>query len=100
MWRQVVQHSPDRLAPAPLCLLGMSAWVAGQGALQNCCVERALELDPDYSMAWLLSDINRRCLPPAYWDRLARQFRREPSLMTGCPADRLAVPGGRAAGGR
>jgi hypothetical protein len=83
LWRQVVAQSPDYLAAAPLCLLGMSAWVAGQGALQNCCVERALELDPQYSMAWLLSDINRRCLPPSYWDQLSREFRRERALMAG-----------------
>ena len=27
-------------ASAPLCLLGMAAWVSGNGALQNCCCDR------------------------------------------------------------
>jgi hypothetical protein len=63
----VVTRVPPVLAPAPLCLLGMAAWVSGHGALVNCCWERVSQLDPDYSMAKLLSDIGERGIPPSIW---------------------------------
>ncbi len=83
LWQHVVVRTPPWLAPAPLCLLGISAWVAGNGALQNCCIERVERIDPDYSMASLLADINRRALPPSYWDQLLREFRRHPDMLAG-----------------
>ncbi len=54
LWQQVVARTPSWLASAPLCLLGMAAWVSGNGALQNCCIERVDRIDPSYSMATLL----------------------------------------------
>jgi len=71
LWQQVVARAVAPFELAPLCLLGLSAWIAGDGALQNCCVERALRLDPDYSLAGLLDEINLRALPPSFWDQLA-----------------------------
>jgi hypothetical protein len=83
LWQQVVARTPPWLASAPLCLLGMAAWVAGNGALQNCCLERMDRIDPTYTMADLLADINRRALPPHYWDELLREFRRHPEMLAG-----------------
>ncbi len=83
LWQQVVARTPAWLASAPLCLLGMAAWVAGNGALQNCCLERVDRIDPTYTMADLLADINRRALPPRYWDELLREFRRHPEMLAG-----------------
>lgn len=71
LWQQVVARAVAPFELAPLCLLGLSAWIAGDGALQNCCVERALRLDPDYSLAGLLDEINLRALPPSFWDQMA-----------------------------
>jgi len=75
LWGQVVARTVAAYAPAPLCLLGMAAWVSGDGALQNCCSDRAQRLDPAYSMAALLEDINRHALPPSVWDRMAADLR-------------------------
>jgi hypothetical protein len=83
LWQQVVSRTPAWLASAPLCLLGMAAWVSGNGALQNCCIERVEQIDPTYSMASLLADINLRALPPRYWDELLREFRRHPEMLAG-----------------
>jgi Domain of unknown function (DUF4192) len=83
LWQQVVSRTPPGLAAAPLCLLGMAAWVAGNGALQNCCVERVEQIDPSYTMASLLSDINRRAIPPRCWDELLAEFRRHPDMLAG-----------------
>ena len=77
LWSQVVARAVPPLQPGPLCLLGVAAWIAGNGALQNCCSERARQLDPDYSMAALLDDINAGALSPSVWDGLATDMRRE-----------------------
>jgi hypothetical protein len=77
LWAQVVARAVPPLGPGPVCLLGVAAWIAGNGALQNCCSERARQLDPDYSMAALLDDINAGALSPSVWDGLAVGLRRE-----------------------
>jgi hypothetical protein len=74
LWTQVVSRTLSPWEPAPLCLLGMAAWITGNGALQNCCADRARRLDPSYSMAGLLDEINQRALPPSCWDELASQL--------------------------
>ncbi len=83
LWHRVVAQVPPELATAPLCLLGVAAWAAGEGALLNCCYERVLGLDPAYSMGQLLADVASRGLPPASWDALAAQLRRELGLSSG-----------------
>ena len=68
LWQQVVSRAEEALASAPLCLLGMAAWVSGQGTLQVCCIERVRAIDPDYTMTELLEDINDRAIPPSFWE--------------------------------
>jgi hypothetical protein len=75
LWGQVVSRSVAPWELAPLCLFGMAAWISGDGALQNCCADRALGLDRSYSMAGLLADINHRVLAPSSWDSMAVELR-------------------------
>lgn len=70
LWQQVVERSVAPFEAAPLCLLGMAAWISGQGTLQVCCVERVQAVDPDYSMGDLLAEINQRAMPPQLWDEM------------------------------
>jgi hypothetical protein len=77
LWGSVVSRVPPVLAPAPLCLLGMAAWVSGHGALVNCCWERVSHLDPDYSMGKLLSDIGERGIPPSIWQEIKDDMQAE-----------------------
>lgn len=74
LWSRVVAHATAEWAIAPLCLLGLAAWIAGNGALLVECVERALATDPSYSLAHLLDDVQRRCLPPWAWDDLKAEL--------------------------
>jgi Domain of unknown function (DUF4192) len=67
LWGGVVARVPPTLAAAPLCLLGMAAWVGGSGALLNCCCERLAHVDPSYSMGRLLCEISAQALPPSLW---------------------------------
>jgi hypothetical protein len=95
LWTQVVARTVPPFVAAPLCLLGMAAWISGNGALQNCCSDRAARVDPGYTMAQLLGDINRRALAPRYWDLLAADLRRETRRSVGEGPWPVASPGVR-----
>lgn len=83
LWADVVAVTPPSLAAAPLGLLGLAAWISGDGALQNCCVERLEQLDPSYSLGALLSDISARALPPSLWDQIQVELRAELGVLAG-----------------
>lgn len=83
LWAQVVAVAPPGLASAPLCLLGLAGWISGNGALQNCCVERVRKIDPGYSLGGLLDDISARALSPTLWDELQDELRAQLGLLAG-----------------
>ena len=74
LWGSVVSRVPSELSAAPLCLLGMAAWIAGQGGLVNCCRERVSQVNPHYSMGKLLGDIGERGIPPSLWLELRAEM--------------------------
>ncbi len=86
LWQAVVRYAPGRLALAPLCLLGVSAWIGGNGALMVCALTRALEIDPRYGMAQLLSDLNAAAARPSLWAEVAGPLRAELGLEVAAPA--------------
>lgn len=65
LWTAVVTSAAAEFVPAPASLLAFTAWQAGEGALASVAVERALAADPEYSMAWLVSDAMHAGLPPS-----------------------------------
>ena len=77
LWGSVVAQVPARLAAAPLCLLGMAAWLSGAGALLNCCCERLAQVAPEYSMGRLLAEISDRALPPSLWRQMGGEMQAE-----------------------
>ncbi|WP_425308528.1 DUF4192 domain-containing protein [Ammonicoccus fulvus] len=68
LWHQVVANTVAPFESAPLCLLGLAAWVSGNGALMVVCMERAEEVNPDYSLLGVLERINACALPPHAWE--------------------------------
>lgn len=66
-WTDVVRRAPLPLLAAPAALLGFAAWLAGQGALAWCALDRCAESDPDYSMADLLGQALTNAVPPSTW---------------------------------
>jgi Domain of unknown function (DUF4192) len=58
LWADVVRRAQPGYVAAPASLLAFTAWQCGDGALANIALDRALDDDPDYSMALLL----RTCL--------------------------------------
>jgi Domain of unknown function (DUF4192) len=65
MWTDVVRRATRLWLPAPASLLAFTAWQAGEGALANIALERALAADPGYSMALLLCEILASGAPPS-----------------------------------
>lgn len=67
LWRDLVRRCPPAMLPAAASLLAFAAWLAGDGALAWCAVDRALEHDPDYSMAHRVGDCLASAVPPSVW---------------------------------
>lgn len=68
LWTQVLRLAPSELAVGPLCLLAVSAWVSGSGALLVVCVDRLEALAPQCSMLGLLHHVIEAAVPPQTWD--------------------------------
>lgn len=81
-----------------LGLLGLAAWVDGDGALQNVCAERAKELCPGLELATLLDVLNEAMVAPEEWPLLRRALAAEESeLGADERADGVGQPHGEAA---
>ena len=65
LWADVVRRANGPWLPAPAALLAFTAWQAGNGTLANVALDRALDADPDYSMARLLREILTAGVPPS-----------------------------------
>lgn len=65
LWRDVLCRVEPEFAAAPACLTAYAAYLSGDGALANVALDRAVEVDPGYSMAALLRDIMLSGVPPA-----------------------------------
>lgn len=65
LWSDIVRRAEPKHVPAPACLLAFAAWRAGQGALANVALDRALAEDPRYSLALLLREAFDQGLPPS-----------------------------------
>lgn len=67
LWTDVVVQCPlDLLAPSA-GLLAFSAWLSGHGALAWCAIDRALQSDPDHSLARLVAEALDGAMPPSTW---------------------------------
>ncbi|WP_410814850.1 DUF4192 domain-containing protein [Micromonospora sp. 067-2] len=67
LWIDVTRRAVPELSAAPACLLAVTAYLGGDGALANIAVERALNADPDYRLAHLLGHALQAGVPPHVW---------------------------------
>jgi hypothetical protein len=65
LWTECTRRAPAPLDAAPATLLAVSAWLRGDGAMANVALDRALDSDPGYALARLLSQGLAACLTPA-----------------------------------
>lgn len=74
LWSNLVRRAPDGLVAHAAAVLGFAAWVAGDGALAWCAVDRAVAADPRHSLASVVASMLTRAVPPAEWDRTAAEL--------------------------
>ena len=67
LWREVVRRSPEQLVAPVAGLLAFSAWLAGDGALAWCAVDRCLCADPDHVLGQLVGQALTAAMPPSSW---------------------------------
>jgi hypothetical protein len=65
LWTDVVRRAQPGYVAAPASLLAFVAWQAGDGALANVALDRALADEPGYSMAQLLRQVITAGAPPS-----------------------------------
>jgi hypothetical protein len=65
LWADLVCRAQPGYVAAPASLLAFTAWQAGEGALANIALDRALADTPGYSMAELLRDLLGAGVPPS-----------------------------------
>jgi hypothetical protein len=67
LWREVVRRSPETLVAPAAGLLAFAAWLAGDGALAWCAVDRCLCADPDHVLGQLVGQALSEAMPPSSW---------------------------------
>jgi hypothetical protein len=65
LWTSLVRRLPPAFAAAPAALLAFTAWQSGDGPLAAIAVDRALQADPEYSMAKLIGQALQTAAPPS-----------------------------------
>ncbi|MGY2001820.1 DUF4192 domain-containing protein [Blastococcus sp. SYSU DS1024] len=65
LWTECARRLPAPLDTAPATLLAVSAWLRGDGAMAGIALDRALDSDPEHTLAHLLRQALDACLPPA-----------------------------------
>jgi hypothetical protein len=68
LWREVVRRSPDELLAPVAGLLAFASWLAGDGALAWCAVDRCLCADPDHVLGQLVGQALTEAMPPSKWE--------------------------------
>ena len=70
LWQRVVNRTLPVHQGHPLALLGMAAWLTGEGALAAICLERAEVLVAPTRLVAILSHVIDAVVPPRLWDDL------------------------------
>jgi hypothetical protein len=67
LWSHVARTAPACVCPPALSLAGFASWLTGDGAFALIASERALDLDPEYTLAGLLLRMLECGVPPSAW---------------------------------
>lgn len=67
LWIDVTRRAMPATSAAPACLLAVTAYLAGDGAMANIAVNRALHVDPDYHLAHLIGHALQAGVSPQQW---------------------------------
>lgn len=67
LWRDLTRRAPEEVAAPVAAVLGVSAWVAGNGALAWCAWDRAVQAPGWCPLTDVLSEVQARAVPPTRW---------------------------------
>ncbi len=76
LWSDAVRRLPDELVAGPAAVLAVAAWLAGEGALAWCAVERCRAVEPAHSLAGLVADLLDQACPPDLWEPVRASLER------------------------
>ncbi|MEO5661930.1 MAG: DUF4192 domain-containing protein [Nocardioides sp.] len=71
-WSGIVRRTPEELVPGPASVLAFVAWLAGEGALAWCAVDRARAVAPEHSLAGLVAQMLTSATSPDLWGVIGR----------------------------
>ena len=74
LWSDAVRRLPDSHVAAPAAVLAFAAWLAGDGALAWCAVDRSRDAEPRHSLAHLVAGLLESATSPAAWETLRPQL--------------------------
>lgn len=75
LWVDLVRRCPEPLVGHAAAVLGFAAWVAGDGALAWCAVDRSTLADPGHSLARLVSELVASATSPDQWEVMRPDLR-------------------------
>lgn len=75
LWSQVVRACPYGTQDNPLAVLGLAAWVNGDGALHSVCLEEMDALGIHPGLKNLLENLSAAVVPPSEWPGLRESLR-------------------------
>ncbi|WP_166139734.1 DUF4192 domain-containing protein [Nocardioides ochotonae] len=64
LWVDAVRRAPAELRAGAAAVLAYAAWLAGDGALAWCAIDRCREHEPGNSLARLVADLLEQAVPP------------------------------------
>jgi hypothetical protein len=64
LWTDAVRRAPEQLRGSAAAVLAFAAWMAGDGALAWCAIDRCLAVDPANSLADLVAEGLQRAVSP------------------------------------
>ncbi len=75
-WASIARRSPDPWSRHPAALAAMAAWLAGDGALAWCAVDRVRSVTADHPLAELVAELIETAESPIEWERRRRDLSR------------------------
>ncbi|GGF32449.1 hypothetical protein GCM10011519_02320 [Marmoricola endophyticus] len=67
-WTEIVRRAPDGLTAGPSAVLALTAWLAGNGALAWCAIDRVRPGEPGVELARAVARALQQAVPPSSWD--------------------------------
>jgi hypothetical protein len=68
LWTDVVRRSPDDHVAHPAAVLAFAAWLAGDGALAWCALDRCFASERNHGLGVLVAQMLEGAVPPTAWE--------------------------------